>query len=98
MSWAHAQTTTLKCKGTNILLVASLKKHTSHIKHTVLDIINKFSNHAPLNYSGQESKTKSQFMILIYLWPWNKVKVIKPDKNYYTPSKVIIMQSLKDLP
>ena len=42
-------------------------KLTSHTKHTVLDLFNVCSNHAPLNYSGQESKTKSQFMILIYL-------------------------------
>ena len=27
-----------------------------------------------LNYSGQESKKNNvQFMILTYLWPWNKV-------------------------
>ena len=37
-------------------------------------------------------------MILTYLWPWNKAKVIKPGINCSTVSKVIIMQSLKDLP
>ena len=51
--------------------------HTSHTKHNVLDLFNVCSNHAPFNYSGQESKNNLQFMILTYLWPWNKVKVIK---------------------
>ena len=37
-------------------------------------------------------------MILTYLWSWNKIKVIKPGMNCKTPSKVIITQSLKDLP
>ena len=49
--------------------------HTSYTKHTVLDLSNVRSNHAPLNYSGQESEKNLQFMILTYLWPWNKVKV-----------------------
>ena len=36
-----------------------------------------------LNYSGQESKKNNlQFMILTYLLPWNKVKVIKPGMNW----------------
>ena len=35
-------------------------------------------------------------MILTYLWPWNKAKVIKLGTNCSTPSKVIIMQNLKD--
>ena len=47
----------------------------------VLDHFNVCSNHAPLNYNGQESKYNLQFMILIFLWPWNKVKVIKPGMN-----------------
>ena len=43
--------------------------HTSYTKHTVLDLSNVRSNHAPLNYSGQESEKNLQFMILTYLWP-----------------------------
>ena len=38
-----------------------------------------------LNYSGQESKNNLQFMIRTYLWPWNKVKIIKlvePKRGY----------------
>ena len=33
-----------------------------------------------LNYSEEESKKKHnlQFMFLTQLWPWNKVKGIKP--------------------
>ena len=56
------------------------------------------------NHSRQESKQKSkkhhlqlQFISLIHLWPWNKVKVIEPAMKMYTLSKVIIMQSSKDL-
>ena len=55
-----------------------------------------------LNYSKPESKQKSQkhylqFIFLSHLWPWNKVKVIKPTMKMLTPSKVMIMQNLKDL-
>ena len=39
-----------------------------------------------------------QFMILTYMWPWNKVKVTKPGMNSQTRSKVIVTQSGKDLP
>ena len=65
----------------------------------MFDLINVRSNHAQLNYSGQESKSSLQYMILTYPWLWNKVKVkvIKPGMNCYTRSKVIITQSLKDL-
>ena len=53
----------------------SLKKQTnkqqqqqnSHTKLAVLDLFNVCSNHAPFNYSGQESKHNLQFMILSYL-------------------------------
>ena len=31
-----------------------------------------------LNYSGPESWKKKQFMIQTHLWPWNKIKIIKP--------------------
>ena len=45
-----------------------------------------------LNYRGQESKTANfKFIFLTHLWPWNKVKVIKPRMTMYTPSKVIII-------
>ena len=40
---------------------------TSHTKHTVLDLFNICSNHAPQNYTGQESKNNLRFMILTYL-------------------------------
>ena len=40
-----------------------------------------------LNYRGQESKTCNlQFMILKRLWPWNKVKVSKPEMKMYNPN------------
>ena len=42
-------------------------------------------------------KNNLQFMTLTNLWPWNKAKVIKPCMHWQTQSKVIIMQSLKDL-
>ena len=53
-----------------------------------------------LNYTEQESKKKKKklFLILTYLWPWNKVKVIKPGIHCWTQSKNITMQNLKDLP
>ena len=38
-----------------------------NIKHTVLDLFHVCSNHASLNYCGQESKNNLQFMILTYL-------------------------------
>ena len=44
----------------------------------MLDLFDVCSNHAPLNYSRQETKNNLQFMILTYLLPWNEVKVIKP--------------------
>ena len=55
-----------------------------------------------LNNRRQESKQESknlnlQFRFLTHLWPWHKVKFIKPTTKMYVLSKVIIMQSLKDL-
>ena len=44
----------------------------------------------------KKRRRKKELMILIHLWPWNKVRLTKPGINWYTPSKVIIMQSLKD--
>ena len=70
---------TLKCRITKIISVMSLK-YMLVTQHTVLDLFKVCSNHAPLNYSGQESEINLQFMILTYLWPWN-VKVIKPGIN-----------------
>ena len=88
---------TFKCKITKNHVSYVSEIHTSNTKHTVLVLFNVCCNHAPLNYSGPESKKKLQFVILTYLWPWNKVKVItKPGMNCYTLSKATIMQSLKD--
>ena len=56
--------------------------HNSHTKHTVLDLFNVCSNHALINSSGQESKNNLHFMILTYLWAWNKVKITKPGMNW----------------
>ena len=50
-----------------------------------------------LNYSRQSKKHNLQFIFLTHLWLWNKVKIIKPTMKMHTLSKVIIMQSLKDL-
>ena len=51
-----------------------------------------------LSYREQESKTRNlQFIFLTHLWAWNKVKVIKCRMIKLTSSKVMIMQSLKDL-
>ena len=51
-----------------------------------------------LNYKRQESKMHNlQFIFLTPLWPWNKVKVIKPRMAMLIPSKVIVMQSLNNL-
>ena len=44
-----------------------LSHNTNHTKHTVFSLFNMCSNHAPLNYSGQESTNNLQFVILIYL-------------------------------
>ena len=84
---------TFKCK-ININHVSYLHWiHTSHTKHTVLDLSNVCSNHAPLNYTGQESENNLQFMIHTYLWPWNKVKssnlvwIVRPQSRLWS-SKV----------
>ena len=52
------------------------------------------------NHSRQKSESKKHnlhFIFLTHMWLWNKVKVIKPAMKMLNPSKVIIMQSLKDL-
>ena len=64
----------------------------------MLDLLNVYNSHAPLNNSRQKSKNNLLFVILTYLWPWNKVKVIKPGMNCWTVSRVIITNSLKHLP
>ena len=69
--------------------------HISHTKCIVLDLFYVCSNFALLNYSGQKSKN-NLCMILTYVWPWNKVKIIKLGINWSTLSRVIIVQSLKD--
>ena len=52
-----------------------------------------------LNYKGQESRTCSLHSVYISDTPvtLNKIKVIKPTMTKQTSSKVILMQSLKDL-
>ena len=65
---------TFKCKITKITLVMSLK----YTSMTQSKLCLMCSNHAPLNYSGWESKSNLRLKILTYLWPWNMVKVIKP--------------------
>ena len=67
-----------KCKITETILVMSLK-YAPATKSTLCLIL--LINHAPLTYSGQASKNTLRYMILTYLWPWNKVKVFKPDMN-----------------
>ena len=49
-------------------------------------------------YEESKKKNNLQFMILTYQWAWNKVKAIKPGINCQTPSRIMIMQSLKYLP
>ena len=63
------------------------KSKCSSTKHTVLNLFNVCSNHAPWNNSWQESKPNLQFIILTHLWPWNKVKVIKSGMNSWTPEQ-----------
>ena len=36
-------------------------------------------------------------MFLIHLWPWNKVKIIKPATNLQNRSNVLVVESLTDL-
>ena len=47
---------TFKCKITKIVLVMSLKYTPVTQSLMYLDLFNVSSTHAPLNYSGQESK------------------------------------------
>ena len=49
-------------------------------------------------YSGHESKTCNlQFIFLTHLWPETKSRSSILERKMYTPSRVIIMQSLKYL-
>ena len=51
-----------------------------------------------LSYRGQKSKTHNLlFLFQTHVLPCSKVKVINPRMAICTPSKVITMQSLKDL-
>ena len=92
---ANAQITQIQVQNYKIHVVYTSLIHTSHTKQTVLDLFVVCSNHAPLHYSAQESKNNLQFMIPTYLWPWNKVKVIKPSSNCKTPRNVIIRKVWK---
>ena len=74
-------TLTFKWKITKIVLVMSLK-HTP-VTQSILCLIF-------LRYSEEESKNNLQFMILTYMWPWNKVKLIKSDIKCWNLSKAII--------
>ena len=79
---------TFKYKITKIVLVTSFKTHISNPKHTVLDLFTVCSNHAPLNYIGQETKNNLQFMSLTYLWLWNSqshqtwYELLDPEQGY----------------
>ena len=89
---------TFKSRITKIVLVVT-HNYTRQTKPTVLDLFNEFSNHAPLNYSGQESKNNLQFMIditviLKYL-PYttsakkNNVKVCVKSENTIIPLEYV---------
>ena len=52
-------------------------KYTPDTKHIVFDLFIVTTMQHWLYYSGGKSKNNLQLMILTYLWPWNKVKVIK---------------------
>ena len=78
--------------------LSHLNTHQHHTNLIVHNLINVCSNHTTFKLRGQESKTYNLlFTSLTHLWPRNKVKVIKPTKIMQTPSKVIIMKSLRDL-
>ena len=79
--WANTHSHSSAKLQQKIVFILYFKYIPVTLKHTVLDLFNVCSNHATLNYSGQEFKHNLQFMILTYLWPWNKVKVIKPGMN-----------------
>ena len=83
----------------NVLCV--LNTHQSHKAYCAY-LFNVCSNHAPFKLRWtrilKKKKTNLHFMILTYLWPWNRVKVIKLGMNCWTPSKVICLQSLTDPP
>ena len=79
----HAQVQNYK----KMCLVCLLNAHKSQ-KNTILDLFNVWQPCSIKNYSGQESQNNLQLMILTYLWPWNKVKVIKPGMNCQTPARL----------
>ena len=64
---AHAHTTHIHVQNYKYRVSYVSYKHTSYTKHTVLDLFNVCSNHAPLNYGGQDSKNSLQFTILTNL-------------------------------
>ena len=77
----HSRWLTFKHKITKIMLVMSLKY--TPVTQSILCQIFLMSVRTNIFFT--------------YEWPWNKVKVIKPGMNWYTRSKVIIMQNVKNL-
>ena len=70
----------------------------SQKNHTVHDLLKVNSNRTTVKLQRTRSKSSnSQSIFLTHLWPWNKVKVIRLRMIVQTASKVITMQSLKDL-
>ena len=76
MLWQY----TNKCKIENVMLVMSFR-NISHTKHAVPDLFNVCKNHRMFTVR-KNLKISFQFMILTHLWPWNKVKVIKPGVSW----------------
>ena len=83
--------------GPRMCKLSPLNSHLSHIKHAVLDLLIVKSNHTMFKLHIAHHFWNTICRLLTHLWPWNKVKVIKPDMNWKTQSKIIIMQRLKDL-
>ena len=77
---ANAQMTLIQAQNYKHHVNYVPNTHWSH-KAYCASPFNVCSNHAPFNCSRQESKNNLQFMVLTYLWPWNKVKVIKSGVN-----------------
>ena len=82
--------------------ISPLSTHQSRTTYITHDLLNVLATMQHLNYSRQESTQESKkhhlpFIFLTHLWSWNKVKDIKPVMKMWTPSKVIIIYSLKDL-
>ena len=64
--------------------------------HTVHNLFDVCCNHTMIR-ENQNPKHAICSLSFWHLWPWNKVKVIKPRMTMWTPKEVMRMQSLKDL-